>query len=87
MAMKHYLVVYNRQEGEIIRHRAFGDAGRALRARFDAGREYRGQEAVEVVVLGAGSWESLRQTHARYFKDVQQLAASAIRRGLVTQGG
>lgn len=76
--MKHYLVVYDRVEGTIIKHKGFRDASRALRARFDAERDYRGQGDVEVVVLGAESWDSLPQTHARYFKGVQELAASAI---------
>jgi hypothetical protein len=77
-----FLVIYDRQEGQIIRHRGYKDPRRALRARFAAEREFRGQREIEVVVLGADSWESLPQTHARYFQDVQGLAATALDRGL-----
>jgi hypothetical protein len=80
--VRHYLVVYDRQAGQIIRHRGYRAADRALRARFAAEQEFRGQPEIEVVVLGAESWDSLPQTHARYFERVQDLAASALSRGL-----
>lgn len=84
--MRHYLVIYDRQEGQIIRHKGYRAADRALRARFDAEREFRGRQDIEVVVLGAESWDSLPRTHARYFERVQDLAASALSRGLAGDG-
>jgi hypothetical protein len=78
--MRHYLVLYNRRSGEIIRRRQFQTADTALAARFEAEREFREEPDVEIVVLGADSWDALKQTHSRYFKDVQELAGAALKR-------
>lgn len=78
--MNHYLLIYDRRAGKIIRHRRFDVAGTALSARFEAEREFREQPDIEVVVLGADSWDALKQTHARYFYSVQELARAALER-------
>jgi hypothetical protein len=66
--MQHYLVIYNRRKGHIVRHRRFLAPGPALAARFEAEREFREEPDVEVVVLGAGSSRSLMRTHSRHCK-------------------
>jgi hypothetical protein len=78
--MQHYLVIYNRRAGRIVRHRHFRASSAALAARFEAEREFREDPDVEVVVLGADSWNSLERTHSRYFKPVQELAGAALKR-------
>jgi len=78
--MRHYLVIYNRRTGGIIRRRQFQKADAALAARFEAEREFREEPDIEIVVLGADSWDALKQTHARYFKGVQELAGAALER-------
>jgi hypothetical protein len=78
--MRNFLVVYNRREGQIVRRRSFGEPQRALIARFEAEREFRDDPDIEVVVLGAESWDSLARTHARYFKGVRELAEDALAR-------
>lgn len=74
--MNHYLVVYDRSKGQVLRHKLFPDRNDALAARFAAEREHTGEENIEVVVLGARSWADVKRTHGRYFKDLGQLAAS-----------
>jgi acetolactate synthase regulatory subunit len=76
--MWHYLVVYDRLQGQIIRHRAFRASDQALEARFAAEREFRGQPDIEVVVLSARSLASLSRTHSRYFKNVPEIAKAAL---------
>jgi hypothetical protein len=78
--VKHFLVVYDRRQGHIVRHRGYRAPSSALAARFDAEREFKGQSDIEVVVLGAESWDDLPRTHARYFKGVQELAEAALGR-------
>ena len=75
--MNHYLVVFDRSKGELIRLQRFGNRDDALRARFAEERTRQDEPDIEVVVLGAISGESLRRTHGRYFKDFEQLAAGA----------
>jgi hypothetical protein len=69
--MQHFLVIYNRREGQIVRRRAYWGAPEALHARFSAEREFTGQPDIEVVVLGGESWLSVQRTHSRYFNSVQ----------------
>jgi hypothetical protein len=78
--MWHYLVIYNRRAGEIIRRRQFQTSGPALTARFEAEHEFRDEPDIEIVVLGADSWDALEKTHSRYFKGVQALAGAALER-------
>lgn len=78
--MRHYLVVYNRRAGKIIRHRRYLKPDQALTARFEAEREHRDNPDIEVVVLSAESWIAVQQTHSRYFKSEQQLAEAALER-------
>lgn len=75
-----YLVIYDRRAGEIVRHRRFQTAADALAARFEAEHEFCEEPDVEVVVLGADSWDALSRTHSRYFKGVQDLAGAALER-------
>jgi hypothetical protein len=78
--VEHYLVIYNRRAGEIVRRQTFQSSDTAMAARFMAEREYRAEPDIEIVVLGADSWEALRKTHSRYFERVQELAESALKR-------
>lgn len=78
--MVHYLLVYNRRTGQIIRRSLFQDAGSALTARFEAEREFREETDFEIVTLGAESLDAIKLTHARYFKGVQELAGDALER-------
>lgn len=74
--MNHYLVVFDRPKGTVLRHKLYSDRNEALEARFAAEREHHGNPDIEVVVLGAQSWDALKRTHGRYFKGFDQLAAS-----------
>lgn len=77
--MHHYLMVYDRSEGRVLRMDRFTDARAALRERFN--EENRQPKDVEVVVLSAASEDALRRTHARYFRPVKDLVRgmSALR--------
>ncbi len=76
--MNHYLMVFDRSKGEILRLHRYNDRNAALRARFAEEQGHRGEPDIEVVVLGAVSGASLRRTHGRYFKNFDELAAGAV---------
>jgi broad specificity phosphatase PhoE len=82
--MRHFLVVYNRREGRILRSGQYEGAADALEARFAAEREFQRQPDIEVVVLGGESWQSIERTHSRYFRRVQDLAKAGLARLAVT---
>jgi hypothetical protein len=74
--MKHFLIVFDRSKGAIIRHRPYPGRVEALEARFAAEREFRDDPNIEVVVLGGSSWAAVQKTHARYFKRLGQLTTA-----------
>jgi len=71
----HFLVAYRRSTGALLEVRSFTSAhvddAVALRARLE--QEHRGDADFEVVLLASRSEAELRQTHARYFKNLEQL--------------
>jgi hypothetical protein len=76
---KHFLVVFDRAEGRLLRLEEFPDRAVALKERFASERLHRNAPTVEVVVLTANSEDALRRSHARYFQDVQQIACNGLR--------
>ena len=74
--MKHYLVVFNRSRGAVVRHQYYPGRVEAMKARFAAEREFRDDPDIEVVVLGGSSWAAVQKTHARYFKALDQLTTA-----------
>lgn len=76
--MIHYLIVFDRARGEVLRIQPFTARRSALKARFDAETEFQSNGDIEVVVLGASSEDALSQTHSRYFKGLGQLVRAAL---------
>lgn len=72
--MSHFLLVFDRAQGRLLREDTFEDSHAALVERFRAERLHRGGTDIEVVVLSAESKQALRRTHARYFETVSSMA-------------
>ncbi len=72
--MSHFLLIYDRSSGTLVRQTGFGTSAEAIRARFEAELEYRGCPEMEIVALSAESEEALRRTHGRYFMSLSELA-------------
>lgn len=73
--MNYYLLVYDRHRHKIIQQREFSLEQRdeALAARAALVREHRENPDMEIVLLGANSFDDLKKTHGRYFKTPKQL--------------
>jgi hypothetical protein len=80
--MQHFLVVFDRAEGRVLREEPYDDARDALTERFKTERLHRGDPDIEVVVLSAESPDALRRTHARYFLTLSELASDKYREAL-----
>ena len=75
--MNYFLLIYNQRSGDLEVEEFAQAADAALDRRFELERENRDRPEVEVVVLSAQSLEALERTHARYFKNVRQLASAS----------
>jgi hypothetical protein len=67
MALQHFLLVYDLNAQRLIAQEQFEDGAEAARAYAEHERKYQGREDLEIVLVGADSIETIRQTHAHYF--------------------
>lgn len=75
--MRHYLIVYDRDDSEIVYLRRFDSGTHAIGQRFVIEKAFK-PPRYEVVVLGADSLAACRVTHARYFLTAAEIAQRAL---------
>lgn len=73
--MAHFLLVYDRDAGQLLRLECYAAGSDAIEARFVAESEFNGDPNIEIVTLAAASEEDLRRTHGRYFLGLSELVA------------
>jgi hypothetical protein len=73
--MAHFLLIYDRAAGQLVRQQRYADAAAAIAGRFAAEKEFAQQPQIEIVAVTAESEDELRTTHGRYFFDLNELAA------------
>ncbi len=73
--MSHFLLVYDRDAGMLVRKQRYEIGADAMRARFAAEDEFAGRPEIEIVALVAESEDDLLVTHGRYFLSLTELAA------------
>ena len=69
MNIKHFLLVFDRRAGRLIEQRGFGtdmDAAIAEYQRIE--REHFGDSRYDIVLVGSDSIETVKVTHASYFR-------------------
>jgi hypothetical protein len=72
--MAHYLLIYDRDAGKLVRQESYDSSDAAMHARFAAEGEFAGRDEIEIVALVAESEEAARVTHGRYFLGLSELA-------------
>ena len=66
--IQHFLLVFDHAKGSLITERDFGtDSHAALDAYSECEREHRGNDLIEIVLIGSDSIETVRLTHANYY--------------------
>lgn len=77
---RYFLIVYDRHRGLLLEDppREFDDQDVAIEAYDEAEQEYRTDRNAEIVLVGADSLETVRQTHSNYFGgDLAKLVAGS----------
>jgi hypothetical protein len=74
-----FLIVFDRELGELLEMTEFDTARQAEDERIQLELAHRREPSIEIVVLEADSREQLRSTHARYFgsRGLEDLARAA----------
>jgi hypothetical protein len=72
--VSHFLLIYDRDAGQLLRKQRYEIGADAMRARFAAEGEFAGRPEIEIVALVAESEDDLLVTHGRYFLGLTELA-------------
>lgn len=67
MALQHFLLVYDLTGQALLESATYDDADEAAAAYSEAEAKYRDRSDLEVVLVGADSLDTIKQTHAHYF--------------------
>lgn len=74
-----FLIKYNRKEGIVLETKSYNDSDRQTaenaRLEMELSLIHNGIDQ-EVVLLDANSENDLRQTHRRYFENLQEIAST-----------
>lgn len=68
MSLKHFLLVFDHEQGHLLEEREFGsDINAAVKAYDEAERQNAPESGIEIVLIGSDSLDTVRLTHANYF--------------------
>jgi hypothetical protein len=74
----HFLLIYDRDTGMLLRQAQFETDVEALDARFAAEAEYGTRSSIEILAISAASEADLKRSHGRYFLTSEQLGERLI---------
>lgn len=77
--MANFLLVYDRDAGQLVRKQRYRTSSEAMQARFAAEDEFSGCHEIEIVAIAAESESAMKLTHGRYFFSLAELAAQLAR--------
>jgi len=67
--VQHFLLVFNHQQGKLVEVVEFGDDSEAAVTAYAAKeRELQDDAALEIVLIGSDSLDTVKCTHANYFQ-------------------
>ena len=80
--MSYFLLVYERSTGKLLEQQEFAEAQASVALSVRSAREAkeRGHPDIEVILLSSESLDTLKRTHARYFRTAGEMAADLQKR-------
>ncbi len=82
MAIIHFLLVYDLRLQRLVSTKRFSDPAEATAAYAECEAQHRGNSDVEIVLVGADSLETIKQTHGHYFDGSAPAVASQFLTGV-----
>ncbi len=75
----HFLLVFDHEVGQLVEEIDFGtDGEQAVEAYAAKEREFQGRSAIDIVLVGSDSIETVRMTHANYFDGSAKVASKYL---------
>lgn len=82
MSLRHFLLVYDLEAGQLVEQLDLGDDGDAAAGEYSRREaEYRDRDGFEIVLVGADSIETIRETHSHYFNGTGEDAFAELLAG------
>jgi hypothetical protein len=72
--LRHFLLVFDHAQAKLIEQQEFSNVVKAMAVYADRETKYDANAKIEVVLIGADSIETVKQTHANYFDGTAALA-------------
>jgi len=67
-AIQHFLLVFDHATNTLVEHESFGtDSFAATKKYGEMERQYKDSHAIDIVLVGSDSIETVKVTHANYF--------------------
>lgn len=64
----HFILVFDHAQGRLVEEKHFGEASdEAVACYSELEEQYRGQENMDIVLVGSDSIETVKLTHANYY--------------------
>ena len=82
MALIHFLLVYDLNLQKLIVQQEFADGEEAAQAYARMEAEHRGNNDVEIALVGADSIETIHLTHGQYFEEGEPTVATPFLLGV-----
>ena len=72
-AIQHFILVFDHSRDELIEQTSFGEDAQAATAKYgELEKEYRDRLAIDIVLVGSDSIETVKVTHANYFSGMSK---------------
>jgi hypothetical protein len=82
MPLHHFLLIYDLRAGQLVEQLDLGEDGDAAAAEYSRREaEYRHREGFEIVLVGADSIDTIRETHSHYFNGTDEDAFAELLAG------
>lgn len=73
--IQHFLLIYDHGRGRLVRVEHFGTDSKGAVARYEEVEKiYRGDRAMDIVLVGSDSLDTVKVTHANYFEANDEMA-------------
>jgi hypothetical protein len=70
MSLLHFILIYDHKQQRLVDQLEFGSHGRAAAEKYaEIEQEYSDRKGIEIVLVGADSIDTIKQTHSHYFSD------------------
>lgn len=71
--IQHFLLVFDHRRDELVDQLYFGDDARAATVKYgELEKQFRDDAAIDIVLVGSDSIETVKVTHANYFSGMSK---------------